>query len=284
MRPFRHFRPLVLLFPMLLALAGGCASPAPSEGGTSLRSGKILRVTLTFGGSIYTGYYYYFLMNVSNDPSAPGPIPVGAPISGQPYYSNGFATGSGTDKYGYLNGFTDFVLFTDSPQYGVQPPLGFGLYHVPPKTDSNDRRNIQASGLPLNPMRPSANLDDPASATFSFDIDLAQLFPGITDQGQLKTQIRNLRWIQVNVVATNIVPTATPTTIPKLYDSFGDTRGGTGSFLLLDVSQPITIQSNDAGAATEPADYDVYVSPPDSSVSVNPALNLTSWTIQILQQ
>ncbi|HLK60650.1 MAG TPA: hypothetical protein VKU00_29070, partial [Chthonomonadaceae bacterium] len=243
-----------------------------------------------------TYYYYYFLMNVSTtsnpqgDQNAPGPIPVGAPISGQLYLSNGFATGSTTDKNGIRNGFTDFVLFTDQAQYpGSLARQGFGLYHVAQGADSNNRLNFQANGAPITMIRPSTDQNDPTSAQISFEVDLAQLFPYITDQVQLQNAVKNLRWIEINAVATDIVPTDTQTSVVKQYDSFGDTSDGVGNFLVLDVSQPIQVVSGStaAGSASEPAGdaNDVFASPPGSVApgQGNRLLNIKSWEIDIVQ-
>lgn len=295
MRPSRHPRPLILWLPfLLLAFAGGCARQPPGENGSQTAlSGKRIRVTLTFAAPINPNYYYYFIMNVSNaslangDKNAPGPIPVGAPVSGQPY-GNGFATGSTAGT----GGFTDFVLFNDPFQYpGSQARQGFGLYHVVDSSTcspscANDRRNFVAEGAPITFVRPSTDPTDPASTRIQFEIDLAQLIPNAATQLQAVNEALLLQYIQVNVIATNVVPTDTQTSIPKLFDSFGDTRDGRGNFLILDVSKADTISNGDIRTinTSEPTDIDdVYISPPGSA-NQDPALNLKDWRIDIVQQ
>jgi hypothetical protein len=264
---------LPLLFQFL-----SCASPVPGGTGLGALSGKSLLVTMTFAGPVNPQYYYYFTINNSqpNSASAPGAVPVGSPISGTPYLGNGFATGSDVVS----GGFTDFVLFSNNQNYpSAQPANGFALYHVKDGTNANNPQNFIGNGVPIQYQSPILTNGN----SISFQIDLAQLFtyPGSTyTQSAAVSKALAPGWLQVNVIATNVVPYDTQTTVNKLYDSFGDDSNGVGSFLNLDLTQT-TYVSGLTQQLTEPTG-DVFMSPQNTTTSAFPALDLVSWSIQIV--
>lgn len=276
---------LISVFACLtLMLTSGCARLPPGQNGLS---GRRLKVRLTFANAVNPNYYYYFIINNSNNRFSPGPIPVGAPISNSSY-GNGFATSSSTDTT--QRGFTDFVLFsnpTNQLQYpNSQPREGYGLYHLV-GTDENNRVNLRGIGAPVTFTSPTTNPDDPNSRVLYFEIDLSQIIRDangnpLTDS-QASNMAQGIRFLQLNVVATNITPTDPTTTIPKVFDSFGDTRDGRGTFLNMDLSSPIVIHNNDVNAPIE-IQGDVAVSPPGSANGDTTPLDLLTWSVELSQQ
>jgi hypothetical protein len=267
---------------LLLNLAGGCARLPP---GQNALSGKRLHVILTFGSAINPGYLYYFIINNSNNRNAPGPIPVGAPVSGFPY-GNGFATSSDQST----TGFTDFVLFSNplnfSQYTGNLAQGGYGLYHV---INGNDeiRTNMKATGAPISFVTPP-DPSNPNSVRLEFEIDMSQLITDangnpLTDTAQAATIARNIQIIQVNVVATNTTPIDGQTSVIKAFDSFGDDTDGHGTYITLDISKPDTITSGDQRypGAVEPTSNDVF---PIADQPSYPELDLKSWSIEIRQK
>ncbi len=250
---------LILLFGV-----GGCARQPPER---NQLSGKRLIVTLRFRSPVNPNYHYFFLINNAGDQNAPGPVPVLIPP-----YGNGFATGSG----GGTSGFTDFVRF-DNLQ-----PQGYGLYHA---VGDPNRSNFVYEGRPLNAVLPDPT--DPRTASqLQFEIDLSQLITDangapLPDPTEAANRARQIRFLQVNVVATNIVPRDVTTPVVKLVDSFGDTRtlAGASSFLVLDVSQNRIVRNSDftGQLIEEPADPDVFV-------GNDPTLDLVDWSIEVRQQ
>jgi len=271
----RGFYPLtvIALFASFVALGSGCASPVPgSANSLSSRSGKQMQVSLTFRNPVNPNYHYFFLINNSNNASGPWPQPVGSPVSGQTY-GNGIATGS-DNKSG---GFTDFILYSNQQYAGAAPSNNFALYHVTNGTDANIYTNFVANGAPI---QTSISTD---GRTITFVIDLAQLYPSPTSQASAVNQALHTRWMQVNVVATNTVPTESQTGIIKEFDSLGDDSNGVGNYLLVDLNQQ-SYANNDGQTATitcsEPANDDVFVTPINSSAQ-DPQLDLVNWSVQI---
>ncbi len=258
----------------------GCASPVPGGNGLAALSGKSLQVQLMFAGNINPNYYYYFLMNNSNSSVGPYAVPVGSPI-GSTGYGNGFATGSD----GQSAGFTDFVLFSNNQYSGSQPNQGFGLYHVANSSGvngGNSSANFVANGSPLQVFSP---LTSGSLNVIAFNLDLAQLFeyPNSTiSQSSAINMARNLQWVQINMVATDVVPVDITTTVTKHFDSFGDDANGAGSFLLANLLDgPGTYANTSSTSLTEPQG-DVYVSPGGGVTSAFPQLDLVGWQVVIV--
>ena len=262
--------PLLALAPIsLLLLSAGCARQPPEQ---NALSGKRLIVTATYSGFINPNNHYYFLINNASDFNAPGPVAVFVPP-----YGNGFATGSG----GNAGGFTDFVLF-DSVQPGNS---GYSLYHV---IGDPNRSQFTLSGNPISATRPSTDSGSLTGKSLRFEIDLSQL---ITDangrplaSSDAATMARNLRYLQVNFVATDVVPRDVSTQVVKRVDSLGDTRtsSASSSFLIIDLAQNRVYSnstSNSSGLSIEePTDYDVFGPGTDDS------LDLRDWSIEVKQQ
>lgn len=257
-----HFR--LLFVAALLSLTGSCAQLPPSK---STLSGKRLLVTMRFRSPINPNYHYFFLINNVGDQNAPGPVPVlTAP------YGNGFATGSG----GGQNGFTDFVRF-DNLQ-----PQGYALYHA---VGDPNRSNFVFEGQPVTFVAPDPT--DPRTANqLQFEIDLSQIIVDNNGQpltnAQQTTQLAtSIRFLQVNIIATDVIPRDVTTTISKMVDSLGDTRSllGATSFLILDASQIGRVYNNAAFSGqsiAEPDTLDVYN-------GNDPTLDLVDWSVEVRQ-
>jgi hypothetical protein len=232
---------------------------------------------MTFHGPVDVNQYYFFVINNANSAAnaqvAPGPIPVLGPP-----YGNGFATGSNSSTAG----FTDFVEFGGGNN-------GYTMYHVvgnPP--DPNITTDLKAEARPVTAIVPDPN--DPNTANqLEFEIDLSQLIYDangvpLVNQSQTLSEARAIRYLQVNIIATNSVPVNT-TTSGKQVDSMGDTTDPTfqTSFLLLDLNQAGTVSSNSTtpGTILYESTGDVY--PPGSSSS-NPSIDLVSWSITPVTQ
>lgn len=252
----------------------GCASPVPGGNGASALSGRSLQVKLVFNGPINPNYFYYFIINASNDPSGPGPIPVGSPISSTTY-GNGFATGSDSRS----GDFTDFVLYSNTQYPNATPAANYALYHVLDGKDGNVRTNFVANGAPIQYVPPQS----PTNNTLIFQIDLAQLYTSSNSQADAVNKAKNLRYLQVNVVSTNVVPLDTQTSVIKEYDSFGNDSNGVGNFLNMDLNQLAYKNGNgDTPTTTEPSFNDVFISPVGSNIAQDPSLDLVDWEIQVI--
>jgi hypothetical protein len=251
----------------LLALLGGCAVQPP---GTTTLSGKRLIVTLIYSGFINPNEHYFFIVNNAGDQNAPGPVAVVLPP-----YGNGFATGSGAQA----GGFTDFVRF-DNFQPGNN---GYTLYHV---VGDPNRSTFVNEGSPITTIRPDPN-DPRTGKQLQFQIDLSQL---VTDANgkplpadQAVAGAKSIRFLQMNIVSTDLIPTDLTTPVNKQVDSLGDTRTSTGqsSFIVLDVSQNRIYRNSDfiGQGAFEPSDNDVF-----GSSNSDPSLDLVDWSVEIRQQ
>lgn len=248
----------------ILLAAGGCARLPPSK--TTL-SGKRLHVSIRFRSPINPNNHYFFLINNAGDQNAHGPVPVL-----DPPYGNGFATGSG----GGTAGFTDFVRF-DSLQ-----PQGYALYHA---LGDPNRSNFIFEGQPVAFTAPDGG--DPRSANLlQFDIDLSQLIVDgngapLPDAAQAKSLANAIRFLQVNFIATDVVPRDVATPVVKQTDSLGDSRTllGASSFLVIDVTQTGRIYDNAAFAGQAIAEPDFL----DIFNGNDPSLDITDWSIEIRQ-
>lgn len=243
----------------------GCARLPPNQ---NALSGRRLIVTMRFRSPVNANNHYFFLINNANDQNAPGPVPVLVPP-----YGNGFATGTGG-----TNGFTDFV------RYDVLQPQGYGLYHA--VGDSN-ASNFVYTGRPVSFTLPDPT--DPRTANqLQFQIDLSQLITDangqpLADQAAAATQARALRYLQVNIVTTDVIPRDVVTPITKQVDSLGDTRtlAGASTYLVIDLAQNRIYQNNDFVGQTiyEPSDPDIY-----GANNPDPTLDLVDWSIEVRQQ
>ena len=264
----------------LLFVSGGCAKSPPSS---SALSGIRLRVTMRFAQAVNPNALYYFVINNAGDINAAGPVPVLSPQSGQTYNGNGFATASDGGASNAINkgGFTDFVLW-GANLYAGASQNGYALYHA--VGDSSNRAFFRSSGVPVLSAAPAVNPNDIASSQLSFDIDLAQLIRDATgnpvDAATAVSAARALRYLQINIIATDIAPSDSQTFVNKHVDSLGNdlTASGQNSYLTIDVMQTRTYTSNDTQALStnEPDTSDVY--PSDIS-----SLDLRNWSIEVVR-
>lgn len=255
--------------------AGGCAAPVP---GTGAVGGKTLQVTMRFAGPMNPAYYYFFLINrygATGSLTARGPVAVYAPGQGGLVgYGNGFATGSP----GALGSPPDYGL-TDYVLYNQNQPNGIGVYHFP--GDPNIPNSAIYLGRPAQYTPPDlSNPQDIAGASsLSFQLQLSQLITDTTNPAQKAKEAAAIQFIQVNIVATNYVPTDQNTGNIKEVDAMGNTLDPTqeSSFLTLDLTQNRTYTSQDTTTllSPEPAG-DVY--PPGSR---NDAIDLLYWSITV---
>jgi hypothetical protein len=248
---------------LMLVMMSGCARQSPSR---NALSGRRLLVTLRFRGEINPNYSYFFLINNAGNQNAPGPVPVLIPP-----YGNGFATGSG----GGQNGFTDFVRFDN---FQVQ---GYGVYHVVGDPNANQ---FVRTGRPVSAVIPDLSPGSLTSKELRFELDFSQLITDangnpLPDPVEAANLARAIRFLQINVVATSIVPADPTTPVTKLTDAFGDTRTllGASSFFILDSSQTGRVfRSSDfvGQPIEEPTSSDVF----DGD---EPSLDLIEWTIEV---
>ncbi|MCW3099495.1 MAG: hypothetical protein JWL77_5113 [Chthonomonadaceae bacterium] len=228
---------------------------------------------MRFRNAVNPNFHYFFLINYDQSVSggnqnAPGPVPVLGPTNSNQGYGNGFATGSGGSAFG----FTDFVKYENNT---------FRLVHV---VGDPTISNFVDEGQPIAFTLPNAG--DPTVLQFS--IDLAQIVvqpngAAAADPTQAVAQAKAIRWLQMNIVATDVIPVNQTTIVNKQVDSLGDTRTLTGasSFLDLDMSQfqTYTNQSFAGQAVFEPADNDVF-----GSANPDPSLDLIDYSITVVQQ
>ena len=132
--------------------------------------------------------------------------------------------------------------------------------------------------LPLNPILPenASASDDAATRTIQFDVDMAQLFPNLTGQAQLAAG-RLVRYLQVNIVATNVTPIDPTTNVNKEVDAMGDTLTTQNAFLEIDLSAARTYSSGDVNSSLAEPMGDVF--PPGGNATSS--LDLVSWTIDV---
>ncbi len=267
-----------LLMAAMISIAGmaliGCAKLPPSQSSGTALSGKRLVITLRFRQAVNPNFHYFFLINydtsmgMAGNQNAPGPIPVIGPANANQGYGNGFATGSGTSA----NGFTDFVRFEGN---------SYRLFHV---VGNPTLSNFVDEGMPVNFTLPNSN----NPTVLQFEIDLAQLVlqptgAALPDQMQTISQAKTIRWLQMNIVATDVIPRDQTQLVAKQVESLGDTRSLTGasSFLTLDMTQLRTYDNQSFIGQTvfEPADNDVF-----GSANPDPSLDLVDYSIIVRQQ
>ncbi len=210
-------------------------------------------MTIRFQEPLNPYYHYYFLINYdqsqgpTGNKNASGPLAVFTPpLTNSP--TNGFAASSTGNA---TAGFTDFVRFEGN---------AYTLWHV--SSSDPTGRTFLPEGQPLNPGLPT-----PTNPVLTFDIDLSQFViaasPIAMAPSDVENQARNIQYLQVNIVATNYVPTDTMLAAYKEADSLGDTQSptGRGSFLSLDVLHATVFNnSNNTSASAEPSYDDVWTS------------------------
>ncbi len=255
-----------------LALLSGCAKDPPSSTSSIALSGKRLRVTIQFASAVNPNYHYYFLINydqsvAGGNQNGIGPVAVLGPVNSNQGYGNGFATGSNGSAYG----FTDFVKYENNT---------YRLLHV---VGDPTLGNFVDEGQPVAFTLPNAG--NPTQ--LQFDIDLSQIVvqsngAALPSSTQTVSQALAIHWLQMNIVATDVVPINQTTVVAKQVDSLGNTQtaSGASSFLDLDISQFKTYANQDfAGQSVFEPQGDVY-----GSANPDPALDIINYTIAVVQQ
>jgi hypothetical protein len=234
---------LTLIVPALL---GGCARfPEDRDDGGR---GKQLVVTLRVRGQIQppdaqTPYYYFVLINRTDNLNDAGP----APVVERPW-GNGFAAPAQPGA----QGFDAFVRYDR-----FQPQGGYGVYRV-------EGNPVNAVFLPLG--RPDAyTTPQRGEATLSFRLDLSRL------------PDPNARYIQLNLLATNNLPQGADDA-PKAWDALGDGRdtGTINTWITIPTDQNSVRTNRDTNL--EPAgDVREKLGPTVDE----PNLDIVDWTVEI---
>ncbi len=233
------------------------APPRPSGGGL----GRQIVVTLRVRGRVdLTNDYYYALFNVNGQSrnGFSGPVPV---VTDFQRGGNGFAGGA-------------FTLFVEGHQ-GEPRGSDFGLYAAGP-----DLRSRSYLGSPIQ--------ESVSGDTLTFRMPLA----AIAQASNLpESQILTL---QVNFVATNVVPVNPQDTTIKYFDSLGDPRDGDlNAYLTLSPAQATTYRNFTSVRPEAPGDVASYGGP--GGVTVVPgqdgptdkvpaaltAIDIVDWTLEI---
>lgn len=223
--------PLVVLG--IIGLAG-CARFPDTPSVTGVRR---LTVEVQVAGRIRPDYSYFVLFNLSNDPDGrEGPLPVVLPPWG-----NGFAAGA----------FTHFVRFDQ-----FQPQGGYALYRVLP---NSNLQGFEYLGVPLRaePVGTDTN-------HLRFEIDLVQFIPDVPTA-------RAMRFIQLNLIATDRVPTDPNDLTPKNWDALGDSRLGTSQYLSLRIDQNRIFRNSEVGPSVREVEGDVR----------DPDLDIVDWRLEV---
>jgi hypothetical protein len=238
-----------------LLLTTSCARVPP---GTTTGTGKILAVRMTVRGSINInrqprGNYYFFLINRTDNPTDPGPVPVvGLP------WGNGFAAPSQQDG----QGFVGFVLYDRDRTGGT-----YGVFSC----EVNDVLQNPVNGifLPLGPPDRILVVPQAGESTLAFQLDLGRL-PN-----------PNARYVQLNIIATNNLPQGVDNVV-KYWDAIGDSTSGDiiRTYVLLDTTQnPTVTNSQQIGTAQEiPNDVRDRVQP---GTIDDPDIDIVDWQAEI---
>ncbi|MFN4033631.1 MAG: hypothetical protein ACK4ME_08465 [Fimbriimonadales bacterium] len=193
---------------LLLLGCSACARfpDTPTAGGV-----RRIVVEVQVAGRIRLDYHYFVLFNLSNDPTGQaGPVPVVAPPWG-----NGFAAGA----------FTHFMRFDN-----IQPAGGYALYRVLPDTNLSVFEYLGAPRF-SEPVGAESN-------RLRFEIDLTRLIPNLIDAQQM-------RFIQLNIIATDRVPLDPNDLTPKVVDALGDPALGVSQYLNLRIDQNRIVRNAD---------------------------------------
>jgi hypothetical protein len=204
---------------------------------------------MTMSGAITPDYYYFVIFNTSNDPTgANGPEPVIAPPWG-----NGFVGGSATS----------FVEYHSSLPYD-----GYAVYSF---ISGTSLQQYTASGIPTQDTAVTSS-----SRTLEFTIPLSYLATGSISTSAITN-------IQVNMIATDRLPSNPNDTSAKLFDALGNSNYGSGE--LNDYVTISTTQSgtyNNTKTPIEPAGdvQSTNGSGGYSNVS-EPSLDIVDWSVEV---
>lgn len=200
-----------------------CAKLPPGQ--TNL-SGRRIHVVMRFASQPQANFYYFFCINkygTQGTSGANGPVAVlGPAVSQNAGYGNGFVTGSSANTTGSISGLPDYGV-TDFVLYNSSVPNGIGLYHFTANPNQQTLGQLIPT-KPLNAVLPTnASVDDATGQrTIAFDIDMVQL---VTDQPTTALAIaeaQKIQYLQVNIIATNVVPMTQTFPGLKEVDAMGD--------------------------------------------------------------
>ncbi len=238
-----------------IALVTGCARlPEDGDGGTR---GKQLVITLRVRGQIQpfdaqTPYYYFALINRTDNINDAGP----APVVERPW-GNGFAAPAQPGAQG-------FVAFVRQDRFQVQG--GYGVYRVATNPATGGLYNPVVNAFNFLGAPESYTTPQRGEATLSFRLDLSRLpNPGA-------------RYVQINLLATNNLPQGADDA-PKAWDALGDGRdtGTINTWITIPTDQN-SVRTNDQAANREPAgDVREKLGPTVDE----PNLDIVDWTVQI---
>ena len=249
--------PLLASLPLacLLLLPTGCAK-SPDGVPSNSSSGPQVFVTMTVAGNLNPNYYYFVLFNV-NEAKGPGTGITGpVPVVAAPY-GNGFAAGAFTNYIEYHNGQpggTNFGFWTISSDLLTPSYLGSSSPYL-----------VQSRA---------------GSSTITMQIPLAALATASTPTAAIQN-------IEVNFIATNIVPPPGDTLTAKYVDSLYPTNdpNSLNRFIIIPTTQSGIYQNSDQNL--EPSgDVTQYVN--GFPITVTPgqlpdvgSLDITDWSVRV---
>jgi hypothetical protein len=202
-----------------------------------------------------TGNYYFFVINRTDTPSDPGPVPVvGIP------WGNGFAAPAQQGSQGFV-GYVSYDRDRSAGTYGVFTALVNGVLQDP------------VLGI-FNPLGPPDRITTPPSgdANLAFQVDLGRL-PN-----------PDARYVQLNMIATNITPQGVDS-VPKYWDALGDSRSGDflRNYILLDTTQNQTLRNADQIGTAQEVANDVRDRDLPGTID-DPDIDIIDWQAEIRNQ
>lgn len=252
---------VVLSFPLL----SGCAKYPPQS--PVAGQGKLIRVTMTVRGQIQpfdalTPYYYFILINRTDDPGDAGPVPI---VQGPPW-SNGFAAPAQQppDSQGFV-GFVRYDRF--------QGQTGYGVYTLADPVTGALHKPIEPQN-PFFPLGPPDTYVTPqrGERTLTFQLNLNRL------------PRPEARFLQINFVATNNIPQGVDETSPKSWDALGDgTQTETiNAWVRIDTTQNVTVRDIDRPFPDQEPENDVREKL--GPVVDEPNLDIVDWSVEVRSQ
>ncbi len=227
----------------LLLLPAGCAKGPPGSptGGGSNITGRQLIISMTVRGNIdLANDYYYAVFNVNGATrnGFTGPVPV---VTDFERGGNGFAGGA-------------FCLYVECHQgAGTTTGTPLGIYGV----DST----LLTPTYIGPPVQESVN-----GGTFQVQIPLADIATAYANQTGTSFTESDITNLEVNFIATNVVPVNPQSTSVKYFDALGDPRlGQTNAFVTIPTTQDTTY-TNDTLGGQEPTE-DVATYSPGTNTS-----------------
>ena len=260
---------------LLPALLSGCAKYPDDR---QAAGGKQIVVSMQVAGRIRPEYFYFVLINLTDDPNDAGPVPV-VDIP----WGNGFAAPAPLPAN--RQGFVGYVTHNQ-----FEPQI-YGVYRVAPVDPAQPDgpltnpviRNFQPLGLP-DAYTP---VDAQNTNTLSFRLDLARLptFRRPGPDGVLNTpDDTTARYMQINLLATNTLPLGAESNVFKTWDALGDGRvtggietGGINTWFTISLDQNVVRRESEVNL--EPVDNDVREKL--DRVVTDPDLDIRDWTIEI---